>query len=392
MWSNNKKTDFIINIMLLLFSMNFMHYGHIMLPVICLILFIENGYSIKVNNLKIFLILVLFSISFFIFSYRDGLYSTIALFLPMAYFIGSNLKNPTEKNIKNVIYLLTLGMCIHVMLDCFGDFFRLGLEMFKSHSHHDFWTNSSIAATATAVNYTFIIGIMYYLCLYERNVIIKKTSVCLFILLFTYNIALGRRTPVILFFLVLIVLYFVDTFIYRNRQVNFETLKIFIVVLIVIACLAAVVVYFDFFGLKEQLKEIRIIDKFMWQGLNPMRLEIFIDALKLSPQYLWGGKCISGILGIQIHDLWMDTYDYCGIVPFVLLIAHTVCFVRIFLTFLCDKTNDKRFKILLIGLFFCILMQMLLEPIMTGSSIFLIATILVESCLEKYENNKKVNE
>ena len=392
MWSNNKKTDCIINIMLILFSMNFMHYGHIVLPVICLIIFFENGYSIKINNIKIFLILVLFSISFFIFSYHDGLYSVIAFFLPMAYFIGSNLKEPTEENIKNVIYLLTLGMCIHVALNCFGDFFRLGLEMFKSHSHHDFWTNSSIAATATAVNYTFMIGIMYYLCLYEKNMIIKKTGLCFFVFLSIYNIALGRRTPVIMAFLVFFVSFLIDAFKYKNKQINFKTLRIFAIILAVFICLVFVFVYFDFFGLKDQLMEIRIIDKFLWQGLNPMRIGIFIDAIKLSPYYLWGGKYISGILGIQIHDLWMDTYDYCGIVPFILLVIHTIYFVRIFLTFLRDETNDRKFKILQIGLFFCILMQMLLEPIMTGSSIFLIATILVESCLENYENNKKVNE
>ena len=117
MWSNKKYINIIINVLLFLMSVNFLHYGQFILPIICLILFIDNEFKFKVSNIKLFILFCLFGITFCLFSYKLGFYCVMGFCFPMAYYIGSNLKDVNEENIKKIIYIITLGMCVHVILN-----------------------------------------------------------------------------------------------------------------------------------------------------------------------------------------------------------------------------------------------------------------------------------
>ena len=97
----------------------------------------------------------------------------------------------------------------------------------------------------------------------------------------------------------------------------------------------------------------------------------------MMPHYLWGGQYISGAMDIQIHDLWLDIYDYAGIVPFVLMIVFTVYEIVCFIKLLINKKISSDFKILLIGVYAACLVQAMLEPLMTGASIFLICMVMM---------------
>ena len=107
----------------------------------------------------------------------------MGLFCPMAYYIGSNLKEKSISNIKKIIYIITFGMGAHVLLNAIGDYIRLGSAFFTSYSHHDIWTQESVSTTATAVNYTMIIGTIFYILFYEKNKTYKAIGVSSFVLL-----------------------------------------------------------------------------------------------------------------------------------------------------------------------------------------------------------------
>ena len=69
------------------------------------------------NSPMTFIVLCLFAVSFYAFSYKMGFYSVMGFTLPMAYYIGSNIKDPSEENIKKIIYLFAISMGIHVILN-----------------------------------------------------------------------------------------------------------------------------------------------------------------------------------------------------------------------------------------------------------------------------------
>ena len=104
-WSDNKYINLCINILLFMLGINFLHYGQLILPIICFLLFVDNKLKFKVNNPITFVVLCLFGISFYAFSYKLGFYSVMGFTCPMAYYIGSNMKHPSEDNIKKEGFL-----------------------------------------------------------------------------------------------------------------------------------------------------------------------------------------------------------------------------------------------------------------------------------------------
>lgn len=383
MWSNKEHINSLINCLLFFVAINFLHLGQLLLPIICLILFFDSKGKFIVNNIVTFIILCLFGITFLCFSFKQGFYSTMGLCLPMAYYIGSNINNSSEENIKKVIYIIAFGMASHVVLNFLADIVLDGMNFINSVNHYDIWTLGYVPTTSTATNCIFIISLFYYLLIYEKSRNIKLVGLIILALNLIYDIALGRRTPIFMLVICLVLSLFVDKIVNKNKTINikpllYSLLGIFIVLIIII-----VIYNVNLFNLKEFIDSFGIVKKFKEYGFLSGRLEIFIDAIKLMPSHLWGGMQIHDILGIQVHDLWMDTFDYAGIVPYVLLLTHTVLFMLVFIRLIrCSKVNSN-FKLLIIVLFSAILIQLLLEPIMTGSSIFIIVTIIIEGLLEK---------
>ena len=194
MWSEKKAVNISINVLLFLLAINIFHYGQLCLPIICLILFVDNKFRLNIKDIKIFLLLCLFAISFFAFSYKLGFYSVMGFCLPMAYYIGSNLKEANEENVKNVIYILAFGMATHLILNfileiCF--WYDRIWYLFDKPMHYDIWLFQilkpsdaewgfkvglienvifkSVRTTGTSMNYLMICSCAYYLLFHEKN-------------------------------------------------------------------------------------------------------------------------------------------------------------------------------------------------------------------------------
>lgn len=389
MWSNNKSVNILIDILLFLLAVNVFHYGQLLLPVICLILFIDNRCRFYVSRPWIFIVLCLFGISFYAFSYKLGFYSVMGFCLPMTYYIGSNIKKPTELNIKKIIYIMAFGMAIHVVLNFIYELTINGFEYLNSLRHYDIWLQAKIKETLTAINYTIIIGCIYYLVAYEKNKVYKYLGVSLIIVLFIYNLGLGRRTPVLMLGISLIVSIVLDLLVFKKKNISKKSIYVLVSIVFISIILFVVIYSFNIFGLKDELAKLVIVRKFVWQGLKTERLELFINALKLMPYHIWGGQEISGSVGIYIHDLWMDTYDYAGIVPYLLLVIYSIYYLINMIKLYKNKNISNSYKTLFITVFVVIMIQLFLDPIMTGSSIFLICAVIIGTGFELLNKDGK---
>ena len=384
-WSDNKYLNTAINVLMFLIGINFMHYGQLILPIVCFLLFIDNRMKFKVNSPKIFIVLCLFGIAFYAFTYKVGFYSVMGFTCPMAYYIGSNIKNPTEENIKKIVYLFAISMGFHVILNAIIEYILHGHHgFFMSTTHYDFWTREKIANTATAINADIIIGSMYYIMFHEKNKSFKVFSIIVFILSMFYLMVIGRRTPVIMLFAV-----FVMTYIYEARvlkSVNAKIKKGFTILMIAsfVFVAAVIIVYvFDLFGFRRTLGGYHIIQKFTKGFINDQRFELYFGSFPLMPKYPFGGQHISTILGEQVHDFWIDIYDYAGIVPCALMIYYSILYLKVIISMFKSDRIKKDLKILMLGVFICIIMQMFFEPVMTGASLFLLISIIINALIER---------
>lgn len=392
MWSNNKKVDVLINVLIFLVAINFFHYGQLILPIICLILFIDKKFKFKVNNIKIFVLLCLFGISFCIFSRNSGFFRVMGFCLPMAYYIGSNINEPSNNNIKKLIYIIAFGMAMHVVLNMVYSYYVVGEDILVTQGHYDIWLGSKVSDTATAVNYIFIIGAIYYVLFYEKKIAIKIFGTLLFVIVMLYDMFLGRRTPVLVFGLVFVVSLILDLFVINRSKKRIKNLFIVLGVAIVLVALAFIIYYnfLDDWG-RVLVYYSRLLSKFRDEGLSSGRLEVLIDTLKLTPYHLWGGQEISTINQINPHDLLLDVYDHGGIITFVLLLIYVIYSVINVNKYIKNNKSNNDYRLLLISLFFAILMQLCLEPIMTGSSNFLMIVIIFVSVLEKVTLSERNN-
>lgn len=385
-WSNNKYVNLTINVLLFLLGINIFHYGQLLLPIICLILFIDNKFKFVVNNKWIFAILCLFAISFFAFSYEQGFYSVMAFCLPMAYYIGSNIKVVNEDNIKKVIYLITLGMVCHIMLNFVVDIITNGTHLFYSSTHYDIWISGKVTATTTLTNCIPLVGFLFYILKYEKNTKFKYAFLVIMLIIFIYNFGLGQRTLYAMIAISLLVAYLLEM-IFSKRKINIKKLFLFIVIIFIIICIF-VLCYFYIEDFKFVIDHTRIFVKLFSLGMGSNRFTIFIDTVKLVPYHLFGGCSISEILGIMPHDLWLDVYNWAGIIPYALLLVHTILFIIVMVKTIKNNKISNSFKIFIIPMFVCIGLQCLLEPIMSGASLFLIIVIIFESLIEKMNYGK----
>lgn len=368
----------LINCLLFLVGINFLHYGQLFLPVICLILFIDNKLQFKVNNPKVFILLCLFAISFYAFSYKLGFYSVMGFTFPMAYYIGCNMKEVKENNIKKIIYLFAFAMGFHIVLNLIYEISTKGFErLINSSSHYDFWTRDRISSTIVALNFSYLASMFYYINVYENNKGIKCLYFITFAFDFLFCLVTGRRTTLLLLFACFIFSIIYDN--YHNKRNNYKKyLNLFLYCLIVVIIIF-LFLYFDFGGIYSMFDGFYIIEK-LKRGLDSNRFQIFLDFLKLAPNHLWGGQEISNILQTQIHDLWSDVYDYAGIITWLLMLIYSIHYLMIIIKLYKTKVKDK---ILFLSLFLAITIQMFLEPMMSGASLFLIISIIVGTLIEK---------
>ena len=389
-WSDNKYINMFINVMLFLLGINFLHIGQLFLPVICFVLFVDNKFVFKVNKPIVFIVLSLFAISFYAFSYQMGFYSVMGFCLPMAYYIGSNIKYPTKDNIKKIIYLIGISMGLHVILNSITELQLHGiLRFFRSSTHYDVWTRDKISNTATAINADIIIGSLYYLFFHEKNKKIRLWSIVVFVWSMFYLIVIGRRTPVLMLGLV-----FVFSFIYEAyflKTISNKTRKKFskLAISVISVVLLFVIIYAsNIFNCRYYLEDYRIVQKFTKGFINDQRFELYFGSFALMPKYPFGGQHISQILGEQVHDLWIDIYDYAGIVTCLLMVVYSIMYAKSIYDLYKNKNVDNDLKLLMVGVYICIILQMIFEPVMTGASLFLIVSIIIGALLEKLTINE----
>lgn len=383
-WSENKYINLCINILLFLTGINFLHYGQLILPVICLLLFVDRKMKFYVNSPLTFVVLCLFAVSFYYFSVKD-FYCVMGFTLPMAYYIGCNIHEVNEEKIRKVIYLLAISMGLHVVLNAIIEAILHGHHgFFFSSTHYDFWTREKISNTATAINIDILLGCVYYLIFHEKNKVLKIIDLVTFVLAMFYLMVIGRRTPVMMIFIVFVVSFVYETIYLKNTSARLRTafIRIFVSVIVFVALIVTIYTL-NIFGAKDVLNGYRIIGKFSKGFINDQRFELYFGSFKLMPQYLWGGQHISKILGEQVHDFWIDIYDYAGIVTCAIMIVYSLIFLRDSVKILKNDKIGKDFRILLIGVLTCIVLQMFLEPVMTGASLFLLVSIIIHGLFER---------
>lgn len=388
MWSKNKYIEYAINIMLVLLGMNFMHYGQLFLIPIALLILLDNKLKIKVNSLFTFIVLILFGITFFIFTFKWlGFYSVMGVTLPLTYYIGSNI-NLENDNLRKLIYIISISLASYLVINFGYELYlyrdRIALWFAKVRVV-DVWTGTKQYPTSFTMHALMFVGIICDILFFNKNNKIKYLSIFILMAIFVYNIKLARRLIILEFIIGLVIWVLLDITYVNKRKIKFNNRIVLISCTFLLALLA--IYMFNILGIRSFFEASSLYRKIVG-GLSSGRFETFIEFLKLMPKYLWGGQLISSKIGLPIHDLWSDTYDCAGIICWALLIVYSINVLKSLVKFFNLSNIDKNDKRLIVMLLSAIALGLMMEPVMTGQTIFLICSI---SCLTVLEKNTLLN-
>ena len=284
--------------------------------------------------------------------------------------------------------MFAFSMAFHVLLNAIYEFIVHDANgFFFSSSHYDIWTREKMSSTIIAIDIDLLLASQYYILFHETDKKVQISAVSLFVVCMMYVIIMGRRTQLFLYFILMLASLLYEALILRSfSKKKQEYLKNLFFIFFLIALAFACMYHFNLFSIHSLWNDFRIIQK-LKQGLtNDERFFVLFESLKYMPRYLFGGQKISTVLGLQVHNFWLDIYDYAGIIPFILIVVYSLWFLHVFLKLIREKSVSFSFKTLTVGLFLCFFIQLNLEPMMTCASIFVIICVIFESLIEEFGN------
>ena len=402
-----KNTSRIIYALLFLFSLNAFNESSLFLAVLfALIVICDKGKLYVPSNDRIFFVLLLFSVAFFVFSAQKGVRTGLPAFgCPMAYYVGMRLQNSkietlrAEKQLRAVTLLLVAGMTCHAVVNFIYELIRFG-GINSGGIHYDFFSlGAQTSATGAATYLTLFAGVVFYLIIESNSLKKWIAGILLLVVAVAYDMILGGRT----FFALIGISFFLSMVVFiRGQKNDAKKLRAFGKTFLILLALVivAMAVYFRYQDRIIKLFESTYLFhriSYASQSQSQDLLSFFKSSnrgnirnryIALMFDYPWGGRKILNAVGMYAHELWLDVFDSAGIIPFILIWIVTLQITCSNFKYILKKDVLIKNRVLIAGITASVTTQFFFEPVLTGCrallfSYFLICG-LVKSQLLKY--------
>lgn len=358
-------------ILIALTCLNIFLKGSIVLVVFCLynFFFVKQ----KINGTALLLFFLAFSVTARILLDQNDIFNELvkASNYVLPYMIGFNgytKANNKSLYIKRTLVSVFIGYNLHVLL-------MFVYNLIKGSSGRtmiSIWTNEPVAVTLIGLLSSFIVGYALSIIIFDSGKWTKIVCVGTLILVIAVNMQTATRTPFILMLVTGAVLFIItqteDGF---KNQIKYLMIFSFIIFLIVI------VFALNIFNVRDIFLSSDIIDRFSEEGMETGRWTANRFYISKMLDYPFGGGEIQRLAGGRYaHNIWLQCYDEYGAIPFVFMVIITVSFIKIFIKI--ARMNDKTItEYILLSIYFTTLLQLALEPVMTGYPILFWIQLLI---------------
>lgn len=387
MWTKSKRMDKFLQILLFLFAIGFMLQGTNIILLFFLILILLDGGKLRFSNgMATFFLLTGFAASYILMMMLYGKRGLLVIGCPVAFYIGLRLKDKTEAGARKVILLLSFGMASHVLLNFAYELVRFGTATFTSARHYDVWSQGVSTATGIMVNGTMLAGLLFYFLYIENRTKIKMAGLISLLILTIYDFILGGRTYLVLLALSMVVGLLLNIMNYGFNSKSFKMIG----KILLITGITALALWLFYTWNQQEIDQIFKNSYFYHRFFREGADQVLFDTPRTSRKVIFilnmlnfpfGGNHLASLVGGRAHELWLDTYDEVGILPYVLLIIYTMASVVRLLKVLRSKSFDNEFKVLVGTVEAIILAQFFVEPVLSGAPILLGSYCLIDGVL-----------
>lgn len=380
-----KYEDKIINyILLALTCMNFMKSGSIVFLLFCIYNFLGVKTSLPKQSVTLFLLA--FSMIPVILFGETGdklneIVKTLNYFLP--FIVGYNgYLHATDKDVyvKRIFFSVFTGFSLYIILMYFYNM-SLGIQ---GRVLYNIWGKEAVAVTLIGLMSAFIIAYAVSIIMHLKNVAIKIVSFISLIFVVLINMQTATRTPFALMILMIGFMFFCS-FNQQNRERRIRYLFTAIFVLFM-----AVIIYsLNLFGVRDAILNSPLIERFSEKGLETSRVDIAKFYFQNMFKYPWGGGNVHKLYGMAAHNIWQQCYDTYGVFSTFFMLLITISMIRRFIKLLFMK--DKRdMDYVFIAVYLGVLIQMGLEPVMTGYPILFWVMLFIHGIeYSKYSHDER---
>lgn len=340
-----------------------------------LILLFSRNFKISIN--RTFILVIFFSISFFsLQSFLEyGFLRSFAysLTIIIMYLCGYNWidvyqsSNETSQCVKYTIKIIYIGIALYVLMCVVYTYLTGNVLSVFNRDPKIFWDGSEGNSTHFSSISAVPLAASAYFSMSEN----KKErffNISVFLCTLLCNLLMSNRISVIFAGIFILLALYLK---YKDSLLKTKTKIIMLIVALLTLC--AITYSFNLFNIQSRIMSLPMIKRTValnQQGYKDPRLERQLYVLKNFTKHMFGGGYFNYEIG-EVHNVWLDVYDYAGIIPFIFFVALTISILVKMFKVLNISKYDETIKILLMVLF-AYLLSFVEEPVIRSCESYMV--------------------
>lgn len=379
LFKNKIEDSWLFYVLIVLPCFNFLGKGSLFYLIFALFACFKMVANIRLDSNFFFSLLLTLSVALASVAFYDFNEVIKAFNYVLLYLVGYNgffAAYDKIKFIKRTIAAIFTGFAANIVVTYFYNLNRVNTDYYRIL--YNFWTGELIAVTIIGLLSSVVIGYSFYAIFVQKKLATKIIGIISVVFMILINVQTATRTP----FLLLVITYlfmFLLRFLNGTQRKKARGLVLFALIMTFMVLLYQN----DTWGIKTYVLSTPIYERFMDEGMETSRIEIFKFYFDNMSKSFLGGDKVHALYGQSAHNFIQEGFDKYGILALVSLLGLSINIIASTVKMICIKRKTD-IEFLLIAMYISIMIQICLEPTFDGYPVAIMSLLMVHGMASAY--------
>lgn len=368
------ENSLILYMLLFLACLNFLGRGPVFFLFFCLWGCIKSGkVSLRWNVSSFCYLLMTITasvVSLILFDEKEVVKSFVYFLSFVVGYKGYKNSSNRELFIRRIIFVVFAGFLCNLIITYYINFVVIG-HIEGQRVLYSFWTNELMSVTLAGLMSSIPIAYSFYCFFCKSERIYKVLGIISVGVVFLVNMDTATRTPFVLMGVVYLIMLYE---LFRSKVVRHKVRLI-----LLLSIVFGVLIY----KILPTLADSALGQRFDDEGIETSRIDITIEYLGKMLDYPFGGSEISANTHSLAHNFILESYDMYGMFFFIPMIILFISMGKRFVK-ICRTKNKNDITLLLIVIYLTGLIQIMLEPVISGYPQLLWVLFMIDGMVMVY--------
>lgn len=368
------ENSLILYMLLFLACLNFLGRGPVFFLFFCLWGCIKSGkVSLRWNVSSFCYLLMTITasvVSLILFDEKEVVKSFVYFLSFVVGYKGYKNSSNRELFIRRIIFVVFAGFLCNLIITYYINFVVIG-HIEGQRVLYSFWTNELMSVTLAGLMSSIPIAYSFYCFFCKSERIYKVLGIISVGVVFLVNMDTATRTPFVLMGVVYLIMLYE---LFRSKVVKHKVRLI-----LLLSIVFGVLIY----KILPTLADSALGQRFDDEGIETSRIDITIEYLDKMLDYPFGGSEISANTHSLAHNFILESYDMYGMFFFIPMIILFISMGKRFVK-ICRTKNKNDITLLLIVIYLTGLIQIMLEPVISGYPQLLWVLFMIDGMVMVY--------